>query len=589
MYTTVWTLTDKTPPASTLTSPTRYLVWLAGQQRRIIAISMVCGMISFLTQAVTPFAGGRAIDAGLNNGLTSTLMMWAGVMLAAALIQVIFGAIGHRHDTYSWIRAALTTSRLLGHTVATTGDAIRDELPTGEVVASVATDAHRIGDLYFQLARFFGSLATYVVVTIIMLATSPTLGIIIAIGLPAVALILTFLVRPLQRRQDNQREATGRLTSLGSDTVSGLRILRGIGGERVFTRQYHEQSQRVRTAGNKVAHLQSLMDGLQVLLPGGFVIIILWVGALEALAGRITPGQLVTFYGYAAFLTWPMQNLIMTVQVAIRTHVAASKVLRVLRVTNTVTDTGTRTQVPDDAILIDHTTGIQLPAATCAALVCEDPDVSATVLRRMARLHDTLEVHTPVSLDHVPLTEYTKDALRTAITVSESTPHIFSGTLREALTGRMTRPDDEIMHAIDLTACHDVLESVPDGLDSPLPEKGRSLSGGQRQRVALARALLTQSPRLLLIDPTSAVDAHTEARISAHIAAERAGKATLIATTSPLMLEHMDIIHVLDAHGTLLGSGTHHDLLTGDTPQARTYRATTTRTLTDEDTTHVTH
>ena len=110
MYTTVWTLTDKTPPASTLTSPTRYLVWLAGQQRRIIAISMVCGMISFLTQAVTPFAGGRAIDAGLNNGLTSTLMMWAGVMLAAALIQVIFGAIGHRHDTYSWIRAALTTS-----------------------------------------------------------------------------------------------------------------------------------------------------------------------------------------------------------------------------------------------------------------------------------------------------------------------------------------------------------------------------------------------------------------------------------------------------------------------------------------------
>jgi ABC-type multidrug transport system fused ATPase/permease subunit len=153
----------------------------------------------------------------------------------------------------------------------------------------------------------------------------------------------------------------------------------------------------------------------------------------------------------------------------------------------------------------------------------------------------------------------------------------------------MTRPDDEIMHAIDLTACHDVLESVPDGLDSPLPEKGRSLSGGQRQRVALARALLTQSPRLLLIDPTSAVDAHTEARISAHIAAERAGKATLIATTSPLMLEHMDIIHVLDAHGTLLGSGTYHDLLTGDTPQARTYRATTTRTLTDEDTTHVTH
>ncbi|WP_051196758.1 ABC transporter ATP-binding protein [Jonesia quinghaiensis] len=575
----MWTLPEAHPQPQHLSTPWRYLIWLAKRQPGVLTIALLCGIITFVAQAVTPYAGGRAIDSGLNLGVTSDILLWAGAMFAATLIQVVFGAIGHRYDTYSWIRAALTTSQLLGKKVSHSGDAIREELPTGEVVASVATDAHRIGDLYFQAAQFVGSMAAYVVVGAVMLSTSPRLGLIIALGLPAVALVLAFLVKPLQKRQEQQREVTGRLTSLGSDTVSGLRILRGIGGESVFTGQYRKQSQTVRQAGNRVASLQSTMDGLQVLLPGIFVAIVLWVGATEAVKGNITAGQLVTFYGYATFLTRPMHHLIMAVQVATRSQVGASKVLKVLRVTHNVRDTGTRTHIDDNAVFLDHTSRVSLHPGKLTAVVCEDPDVSAQILTRMARLNDDTDANHLVTLADTPVQEFTKATLRDAVVLGDPHAHIFAGTLRETLRGKHERNDADIHAAIVSAACEDVLESVPDGLESPLPEKGRSLSGGQRQRVALARALLTRAPRLLLIEPTSAVDAHTEARIAARLADARGGRATLLTTASPLLLDFMDIIHVVDQQGQVIRSGSHHDLMTATDDGARSYQRTVHREL----------
>jgi ABC-type bacteriocin/lantibiotic exporter with double-glycine peptidase domain len=124
---------------------------------------------------------------------------------------------------------------------------------------------------------------------------------------------------------------------------------------------------------------------------------------------------------------------------------------------------------------------------------------------------------------------------------------------------------------------------VPDGLDGELSEKGRSLSGGQRQRVALARALLTQAEVLVLVEPTSAVDAHTEARIAARLADARRGRATLVVTASPLVLDHVDEVQLVHG-GRLVARGTHAALLDGEAgPQvAALYRRVVGRNLDDD-------
>lgn len=573
-------LTDLGRPP--LTSPGAFLAWQSRRQIDVLSMSVFLGILTFLSQAVTPFVLGRALDEGLQQGLSTALLGWAAIMLGAGVVQVVAGGIGHRYDVQNWLRAAFAVSQLVGDKISRSGDAVTEDIPTGEVVSTVATDSGRVGEFYFNLARFVGSVVAYAVVAVLMLTTSLQLGLVVVVGLPAVAAILGLLVKPLQARQAAQREASGRLTTLGADTVSGLRILRGIGGEGAFTDRYRAQSQRVRQAAVRVATTQSYLDALQVLLPGLFVALVLWLSATKAIEGEITAGQLVTFYGYAAFLTWPMQNLTQTLQITTRAFVSVRKIITVLKVeaaagAGTATDEAPATTEP----LHDVTTGVTLEPGRIVALVSADPDDSAKVATRMGRFNDDLEASTPVLLGDVPLRDVDKTALRDRVVVAEATSHLFSGVLRDELDVRDRATDDEIYAALTVADAHDVLESTPGGLTGELPEKGRSLSGGQRQRVALARALLTEAEYLLLVEPTSAVDAHTEARIAERLVAARAGRSTLVVTASPLVLDHVDEILVLHEDEVIV-RGSHRELLDGVGPEYDHYRSVVGRSLAEE-------
>ncbi|MGY4643342.1 ABC transporter ATP-binding protein [Cellulomonas sp. URHB0016] len=570
-----------TPP---LTGPVALLWWLARRQWGILLVAVALGVVVFTCQALLPALTGRAIDDGLAHGFGADLWRAAGLMAVLGVVSAAASALGHRYDIANWLRAAFTSSQLVGQTVSRSGHAITAELPTGEVVSAVANDALRIGEVYATAARFVGSLVAYAVVAVFMLRLSLSLGLVVVVGLPAVAVALGLLVKPLQRRQRAQREASGRLTTLGSDTVSGLRILRGIGGEGVFNARYREQSQLVRGHGVAVAATQSWLDALQVLLPGLFVGVLIWLGAHMALAGEITPGQLVATYGYAAFLAWPVQNATMMLQAATRAHVGAAKVVNVLKV---VPSTGARpatAQPPGSGVpLVDETSGVVVEPGRVVALVGADPDETARIATRLGRFDDDGEVDTPVRLGGVLLAELDKDHVRRRIVVAEATPHLFSGVLADELDVHGDRDEDRLLAAIALADAHDVLDSVPDGLAGELPEKGRSLSGGQRQRVALARALLVDPEILVLVEPTSAVDAHTEARIAARLADARRGRSTLVVTASPLVLDHVDEVQFV-RDGQLVARGTHDELLSGaaGARTAAAYRRVVGRHLDEE-------
>jgi len=152
--------------------------------------------------------------------------------------------------------------------------------------------------------------------------------------------------------------------------------------------------------------------------------------------------------------------------------------------------------------------------------------------------------------------------VRRRIVVSEADPTLFAGTLRHELDpwGHANGHDDQIYEAIGIANAEDVLEPLPEGLDAPVEERGRSFSGGQRQRLVLARALLSDAETLVLVEPTSAVDAHTEARIAERLRYARAGKTTVIVTTSPLVLDRADRV-VMFEHGRVVAEGTHRELL----------------------------
>lgn len=596
------------------------LRWLLRRAAVPVTLATLAACTSNIIQAIVPAFLGQALDAGIENGLNGRVWGIGALLLVLFVVYAVGDTMLSYFGVTAWMRTGFDVDRLVGRQISATGKDLSRQVSTGEVATIIASDAGYLGNLIEYLPALLGAAASFLVVAVLMLRTSVSLGLIVILGMPLVAAIVTLVIRPLQKRQAVQREAQSAVTTITTDTVAGLRILRGIGGEDVFARRYRDASQELRRRGVEVASSQATLMTLQVLLPGLFAAIVVWVAARMAVAGSLTPGGLITFYGYTAYLSWPLWVFTSSVQDYTRAVVGARRLSRLLEVAPAAGSLVERLNLdpaaahPVSGDLVDTGSGLRLEEGRMTALVCPDPQVSADLATRLGRFTDAGPT---VTLAGRPLTTMPLEQVRASVVVSGATAQLFTGTLREALdvrggpdpqpagledlvraeTERTTgadvdqqvRPqereapgDDRLIEAIGIADAGDVLTSLSEGLAGMITEKGRSLSGGQRQRVALARALLTEAPTLVLIEPTSALDSHTEARVAAQVHRARAGRTTVVVTASPLVLEACDEVVLLDSSGTELLRSTHRELMAmarDGHAQAADYRAVVSRAM----------
>jgi ABC-type multidrug transport system fused ATPase/permease subunit len=553
-------------------TPARYLLWVARGQKATLLGGMAFGILWMGAQSLVPAILGKAIDQGIAAGDTRRLLYWTLVLAGVGVLQAGAGIMRHRFAVVNWLSGAYRTVQVITRRSADLGATLPKNLATGEVVSVGASDLAHIGNVLEVVARFAGAIVAFVVVAVILLSSSTSLGLVVLIGVPVMVFCLGPLLRPLHKRQFAHRDAVGELNSLGSDIVAGLRVLRGIGGEDSFSRRYRTESQRVRQAGVRVARIQSVLDATQVLLPGIFVVIVVGLGAHLAIRGALSAGTLVAFYGYATFLVMPLRTATEMADKLMRGLVAARRVNRVLALTPEITDPASPVTLPDHGDLVDPASGIRARDGVLTAIVAAEPDRAAVLADRLGRYDDGL-----VTFGGVPLAAATRAEVRSRILVSDTGSQMFTGTLREELDPDQRRTDEELLTALQTASAEDVLVALTDGLDSDVEEKGRSFSGGQRQRLILVRALLTDPAVLVLVEPTSAVDAHTEARIAERLREYRSGRSTVVLTSSPLLLDRVDEVIFL-ADDQVVAVGKHRDLLDSD-PR---YRRTVTRQTEDE-------
>ena len=545
------------PGSPDMRSPTRFLLWVGRHQVGTLLLGMTFGIVWMLAQALLPWVLGRAIDEGVGTGDTEALLAWAGALFGLGVIQAVAGTLRHRVAVSNWLQASYRMIQVVAHHAALTGPAVRTRLTTGEVVATVSNDALRAGGAFDITARLAGAIASYFVVAAVLLSASTLLGIVVLVGVPILVGSLSLVIRPLQERQREQREQVGRLTALGADTVAGLRVLRGIGGERVFLERYRRRSEEVRLAGVRVALPQSTLDSAQVLLPGIFIVIVTWLGARLAIDGSISAGELVAFYGYAAFLVIPLRVAAEAVDKVTRALVGVQRMLAIVRIEPLVGEPAAAEAGPGwGALLADARSGLVVEPGVLTCVVTPGADEGARLADRLGRFVDD----GLVTLGGVPVSAFPLAELRRRIVVSETDPLLFSGPLREELDPWGRASDEQLVGAIAVANAEDVLDSLPEGLDGHMEERGRSFSGGQRQRLVLARALLAEAEILILVEPTSAVDAHTEARIARRLREARRGRTTVVMTASPLVLDQADRV-ALVVDGRVVAMGAHRELL----------------------------
>ncbi|WP_046494695.1 ABC transporter transmembrane domain-containing protein [Streptomyces odonnellii] len=558
----------------------RFLLWLGRNQ--------LGGQLKALAWGLLHFTGIGGLSLGAGLAVQAVIDRSGGRLALSGGLIALFGAaiaIGdtmlHRTAVTNWITAAARVQQLLARKTAELGSALTRRVAAGEVVAISTGDVERIGWFVEAVSRFLAAALAIVVVCVGLVIYLPALGILVALSVPVLALAVLPLLPRATQRADVQREKAGKATELASDTVAGLRVLRGIGGEELFLGRYRAASQEVRKAAVRSARMWSLISAVQVLLPGALLLAVITYGARLALDGRIEVGGLVTVYSAVTLMLFPLRHFEEIAMAYSFSRPAARRAARVLSLERTAyeDERGGLDDARPTGDLYDPATGLLAPAGLLTAVVCGDPDAAGRLAERLGGHAAGDEKNPSVLLGGVALDDLPLDAARASVLVQDKDPVLLSGTLTELLDVPASGAVDP-EKALAAAQCGDVLDALVqasvdgsgDPMRSRITERGRSLSGGQRQRLALARSLVTDPEVLVLDEPTSAVDSHTEARIARSVKELRAGRTTVVFASSPLLLDHADRV-VFVHEGEAAAVGAHRELLR-DEPG---YRAVVTR------------
>ena len=471
------------------------------------------------------------------------------------ICQAAAGILRHRRAVGSWISAATRLQQLVARKAVDLGADLPRLVSTGEVSAINSNDVERVARVYDLIPRLSGAIISFIFVSVLLISSSPTLGLLVVIGVPLLGLAIGPIIKPLQARESAQREKLSQSSGLAADTVAGLRILRGIGGEETFLARFRGASQEVRAAAVRTAKMRALLDGLQVILPGTLVVGVIWIGGNLVSQGDLRVGELLAFYGYSAFLMIPLQILTESAQRLTSGTVAARRVMRLLTVEN-LQEWGLQEFPEDFTVITDATSGIKVKRGQFLGVVCDNSLDADELVDRLGGYINSGDV----AADNVAFSNLQRSSLRTKIYAQEKEPAILSGTIESLFkvpnSGRLSISD-----SIDAASAADILDSLDgDGYSAEVVERGRTLSGGQRQRLALARTLFVDAPIVILDDPTSAVDAHTEARIAHRLKSVRGGQTTVVVSNSPLVLDHSDEVALI-VEGKVVATGNHFELL----------------------------
>ncbi|MFG3588895.1 ABC transporter ATP-binding protein [Streptomyces sp. NPDC047990] len=535
-----------------------------GGQRGRVALSALLGSGHQVGEALVPALIGIVIDRAVTRSDTGALVLWLGVLAVVYVGLALSFRFGARSGELAAVQAEHTLRVALVRRVLHPGGGAEEGRLPGALANIATEDAKRVGAVSMALMSGISALVGIATCAVVLLRTSVTLGLVVLLGTPVLLWLGHLLSKPLETRSEAEQERAAHASAVAADLVTGLRVLKGIGGESTAIARYRTTSDDSLRATLRAARAQAFQSGMVLALTGCLIAAVALVGGRLAAQGSITLGQLVSAVGLALFLLGPLEVLAWVNAELAQGRASAARIAEVLATAPAVTAGGSPLPRPVRGAVrlraLSHgglrDLDLDIAPGELLGVVATDPADAADLLRCLSRQTDPDAGS--VDLDGVPLRDLDPAEIRAAILVAEHDADLFEGTVHANVTAAAGSRDPE--PAMAAAGVAQVTGTLPDGAGTAVSERGRSLSGGQRQRVALARALAADRPVLVVHEPTTAVDTVTEALIATGIREIRKGRTTVLLTTSPALLCVTDRVLLIHA-GRAVDTAPHDDLV----------------------------
>lgn len=544
------------PSARDVRSPVSFLWWLIRSQASRVVAAAALGTVWMVGLALPPYLIARAIDDGIRPHDRERLVIWCGALLVVGTVNAVVAILRHRTLTKVRMDAAFRTSHAIVLRSTRLGAALSRGVNVGEVVSIGITDVWTISRSLTFVGPGIGAVVTYVVVAGLLFSISPLLAMVILIGAPVTAIVVGPVISRLRLAGTDYRIRQGELAADLVDIIDGLRVLNGIGGKDRYGARYAQRSRQLLTEGYKVGAVSSWVPAFATGLPVLFLAVVTWLGARMTAEGGMSIGDLVAVYGYVAVLVVPVNQLIEDGANLVQAVIASRRVTALWRIPDPARGSDAATSPDARGDLFDPESGVRVPGGSFVGLVSERSADALAVVDRLGSFAPS-----GATWDGQLLSDLDPHVAHRRILVADNAADLFSRSIRDVLRGSGAAEDLAIGRALHVAAGQDIVDALADGLSTRTTAQARDLSGGQRQRLRLARALLAESDVLLAVEPTSAVDAHTEAVIARGLRTERAGRTTVVSTSSPIMLHETDVVVFL-VDGQVCDVGGHLELMT---------------------------
>ena len=552
----------------------RYVSYL----RPYVGLVLVFGLAqvgSLLTAAAIPKVIQYTIDGPITHHQLEALLPMAGLLVAIGAVEFVLIFVRRNFSGIASLRMETDLRNDFYAHLQSLQVSFHDNWQSGQLLSRAISDIGTVRRFVsFGLIWFMQTIVTFAVVFILMLQLDWVLAIAVVICMLPIAWLsnkFQHKYRLLARRVQDQQ---GDLTTIIEEMATGVRIIKAFGRMPLMQERFDGQAGLLRETNLEAITERAKLWTQLTLLPNLSLAIVLLLGGYNVIHGTLTIGGLVAFMSYVFMLTWPMDAIGWVLSMSEECQTASERLNEVLdsrpdiadrpgarpleRARGRIEMRGVGFRYPKSNEWILRGLDLTIEPGETVGLVGRTGSGKTTLAYLVPRLYDVTEGQ--VLLDGVDVRDLHLSSLRSHIGMAFEDPILFSASVHENLVmGRSMVPDEEVRRALDVAQANFVWD-LPWGLETRVGEQGYTLSGGQRQRLALARAVLGRPQVLVLDDPLSSVDVHTEALIEEALARVLEGVTGLLVVHRPSTLALADRVALIDG-GTIAAVGTHTSLM----------------------------